>query len=214
MYHYVYKIKNLVNGKIYVGKHSTNDLDDGYMGSGKLIAKAIAKHGIENFQKEIIKMFSSSEEAFEFEHNFVNEEFIIRTDTYNLIVGGDGFFAINSNENLRKAKNRKAALAMNIITWADPEFRKRKSAALIAQTKKLFAEGKLVAPDWTGKFHSEESKVKIGLANSLHQRGEKNSQFGTIWITNDVEKCSKRINKNEIDDYVKLGWRRGRKMKW
>ena len=42
-YNYIYKITNLANGKIYIGKHSTNKLGDSYMGSGKIIKNAIAK---------------------------------------------------------------------------------------------------------------------------------------------------------------------------
>jgi len=43
MFYYLYEIKNLINNKIYVGVHKTNDLNDGYMGSGKVIRRAIKK---------------------------------------------------------------------------------------------------------------------------------------------------------------------------
>jgi len=123
MFHTIYKITNLINNKIYIGKHSCEDLNDNYMGSGKYIKRSIEKYGLYNFKKEILYFFDTPEDAYKKEKEIVNEDFINREDTYNLVTGGDTFESINSNIELRKKKNRKAALSMNKVTWKDKQFR-------------------------------------------------------------------------------------------
>jgi len=49
-FNFVYVTTNIVNGKQYVGDHSTNDLNDEYLGSGNLI-----RHAIKNIKEKILK---------------------------------------------------------------------------------------------------------------------------------------------------------------
>lgn len=84
----IYEIRNKINNFIYVGIHSTENVNDNYMGSGTRIKKAIEKEGVENFEKRILHIFDNKVNALEKEREIVNEEFIKRNDTYNLILGG------------------------------------------------------------------------------------------------------------------------------
>lgn len=90
VYYTVYKTTNTLNGKIYVGCHITNSLEDGYLGSGLCLIRAVNKYGIDSFKKEILFCFDNKVEMFKKEKEIVNEDFIIRKDNYNLSVGGSG----------------------------------------------------------------------------------------------------------------------------
>lgn len=54
-YNFIYKTTNLINNKFYIGKHSTNDLNDNYLGSGTALNRAIKKYGRKNFKREILE---------------------------------------------------------------------------------------------------------------------------------------------------------------
>lgn len=98
-YHFVYRTHNLINGKEYTGKHSTNDLNDGYYGSGPILKQAILKYGIENFAIEILSFHNSEYDALNEEARIVDEDYIQRDDTYNLTLGGVGTFSHIDNRN-------------------------------------------------------------------------------------------------------------------
>ena len=90
-YNYFYKITNLLNNHFYYGVHSTDNLEDGYMGSGKRLHYAYKKYGMENFNKEILKFFDSSSEAYKYEAEMVTEELVRNPECYNVKLGGIGW---------------------------------------------------------------------------------------------------------------------------
>lgn len=62
-YYLVYKITNVVNNKIYVGKHYGFDDDKYFASGGLIIQRAIKKYGKRNFIKETIKKYKSLEKV-------------------------------------------------------------------------------------------------------------------------------------------------------
>jgi hypothetical protein len=87
-YHYVYKTINKLNGMEYIGVHSTDNLDDNYLGSGTYLRYAFKKYGPTNFQKEIIQHFETREEAEKKEKELVSFDYITDKKVYNLVLGG------------------------------------------------------------------------------------------------------------------------------
>lgn len=223
MFYTVYKITNMVNGKIYIGVHKTNDLNDDYMGSGKLVKAAIEKYGVENFTREYLHVFDNAEDMFNMESELVNEEFVARDDTYNLALGGRcTFYLLNTSEVLRARlgsenfpnwyKAGKKAFLEKF--YGDDDFRNLMCEKLKLSSKLGVEKLKSIYEEcgWTfsNKTHSDETKRKIGQANSIAQIGDKNSQFGTMWIMNAKSGESKKIKK---DDLIPDGWVKGRKIK-
>jgi len=211
MHYTVYQTTNLINGKIYIGTHITDNIDDGYLGSGRIFRKAVKKYGPENFKRVTLFNFVTRSEMFEKERELVNEEFIARKDTYNVHLGGKGGWTpqeqlagglvivkkklgihgyskerkqeINSKGGVRARDLKRGIFAMS------EEDRKKYQAKAIQQAQTEEANKKRYAT----------------LARIGHSQGPKNTQFGTMWITNGS------INKKTAkDSEIPVGWYKGR----
>ena len=59
--HYIYKTTCNVTKRYYIGMHSTTNLEDGYLGSGKRLRYSVRKYGKENHTKEILEFLPTRE---------------------------------------------------------------------------------------------------------------------------------------------------------
>ena len=224
MFYAIYKITNQVDGKIYIGSHKTENLDDGYMGSGKYLRRAQEKYGIDKFTKEILFVFDTPELMYAKEAEIVNEDFLATENTYNLKIGGFGGWDYNNRDKdsaeYKEERRRCGRLGAERVNMAfrerlnaDPAFRDARRKVGILWNAKVRAKIREKYPNGTfsGKTHTEETKRKISESNKVTSKGERNSQYGTRWIHSLDEKKSKKIEK-----YAPLpeGWIEGRKMKF
>jgi hypothetical protein len=146
----IYETTNLVNGKKYRGAHICNDLNDGYLGSGKLLLEAILKYGFDSFQRSILYEAKTIAELYEAEARFVNAEWVADPNTYNLKIGGEGGWDYINKKGLRWNEEKKRLHSIEM---------KKKRLSGDWGPKGLPMLGKRFS-------HSEEAKKKISENSS------------------------------------------------
>jgi hypothetical protein len=208
MFYTIYKITNKLDGKIYIGKHQTHDLNDGYMGSGKILNYAINKHGIHNFSKEILFQFDNENQMNAKEAELVTEEFVKEDTNYNLCPGGNGGFGHINTSGIRNGFEHRPEINKEMNKRAVKRLKElHKDDDWKTNLKKLVSDGLLDyykdrQGHFTGRSHSEETKEKMRKPKN---QGNKNSQFGTMWITDGKE--NKKVKKDSI---IPVNWYKGR----
>lgn len=206
--HYIYKTTCNVTGKWYVGMHSTSNLDDGYMGSGKILRHSIRKYGVENHSKEILEFLPTREELVLREIEIVTKELVGDGKCMNLKEGGTGgCSSIEHKFNF----SRGGVESRKLLRETNPDWVKTFSKKASEGNIKAYESGKRersVSYDWNGKTHSKETK-QLMSDKAKERTSEQNSQYGTCWITNGTE--NKKIKKEDLETYQLDGWLRGRK---
>lgn len=101
--YYIYRIINKINGKTYIGQHKYKKLNDNYMGSGILLAKAKKKYGIKNFEKEILEFdIPNVELANDWEQMCILFERAKGKAEYNIAPGGLGHIGHHTEETKKR----------------------------------------------------------------------------------------------------------------
>ena len=195
VFYTIYKITNKINGKFYIGKHQTINLNDGYMGSGNLIKAAIKKYGKENFTKEILFIFNTEDEMNSMEKTLVT----IGEDSYNLCYGGKGGFGHINDGSIKHIERCKSAYekVKNNPNWGIYTFTKgdprSQEIQKIASTK---ANNKRKQDGLT-----ESHKAKISVKQT-----QNNSMVNRCWC---VPTDSTNFNKDKkvfLKEKIPDGW--------
>jgi hypothetical protein len=206
-YHFIYKTTNLLNNRYYIGLHSTNNLKDGYLGSGTYLRRSLNKHGRENHQLEILEFCKTREELKSREIEIVNLNEIAKKECMNLRTGGVGGFINKEHQYKCQSAGGNATAGKNIIRMHEmrtlyPEYSEYISRKI---SENLIEHFKTHDGTFKGKTHSTETKQKMSESSKGIGIGCTNSQYGTCWITN--ETINKKIYKS---DEIPNGFRTGR----
>jgi len=206
----------------YIGQHKTNNLDDGYLGSGVVISRLLEKYGPEAFIRKVLRVCNSKEELDYYEKYYIELYDALHSEEYmNLHEGGTGGFS-SYNETHR---GRPSPMKGKHQT----EYQRSKQSAMMKGNKiALNSKGRL------GQKNSEETRLllskalkgriahnkgipmseeqKFKLSNSLKkaysERPELSANisetiskrnFNCIWITNGVE--DKFVDKDTLKMY-------------
>ena len=255
-YNYFYKITNLLNSHFYYGIHSTDNLNDGYMGSGHRLILAYKKYGIENFKKDILYFFDTRKKAAIFESEMVSDALIEDNNCYNIIRGGEKFNtqgytacidSIDKKSKLVKVENYKndkkryksktqgvVVKEVNSENWKridTDEFIKNRNKYLCQTEGRIPIKdkaGRIFYVDRTddrlkderystvfsGRTHTEETKLKIKNAKIGTGVGQENSNYGKKWLCKKEgdKYISITVKKEDVERYLQNGWRLGRKI--
>lgn len=102
MRYIIYKVTNKINNRYYIGRHSTTNINDGYLGSGIAIKTAIIKYGCENFTKEILAEATSAQELWDLEAKIVSKDIVDDPLSYNMVSGGKSYLNSLKNSDPKK----------------------------------------------------------------------------------------------------------------
>lgn len=185
MYGYIYETTCNPTGKKYIGLHKTDKttLDEHYIGSGKLISRAINKYGKESFTCRILEWCETREELNQAEVKWIS---YYNADTspyyYNITRGGEG----HTCEPWNKGKH-------GVQEWTEAQ-------------EAAFEKGRhLPASDKLKKILSEYRR-NVVVSDSTKEKLRQN-QLGRKAINNGS--ITKYVFQQDLDSYLDQGWTLG-----
>lgn len=189
MYGYIYKTTNLVNGKIYIGKHKSSSFQFGkYKGSGKILNDAFKKYGFNNFKCELLESINgvpticeSKEQLNKSEKYYIDfYNCVSDSSYYNIKEGGDGGDTVNNYIWINNGKVNLFILESDLEKYKDYKkgriqkcewYTNGKSSIYIDSSIELIPEGYYkgrVIPKLKGYKQTKEHIAKLSARRKGH----------------------------------------------
>lgn len=73
-HHIIYKTTFEKTGEYYIGMHCTDNIEDGYLGSGKKLKDIITKQGKRNLKREILAYADNRQQLMALEGFYINKK--------------------------------------------------------------------------------------------------------------------------------------------
>ena len=144
MQHFIYKTTH-ISGKYYIGRHSTKNINDGYLGSGRWV-KSIKEKS--NLSREILEYCNNDKELIE------KETLLIEQNISNSLCMNWNDKGVGWSSRFNPSKLNPSRFAGDKNPMKNEEVRNKVSESV----KKGYAEGRI--HPLLGKKHTEESKEK------------------------------------------------------
>lgn len=189
---------NLINDKKYVGSHATDNIDDTYLGSGKLIIKAIKKYGKQNFKRIIIEECKDIETARLLESCCIKKYNTLNPNGYNLHPSGGSYKGSIDNRGVNHPLYGTKLSSERKLKISNSEKGKTVSIETREKISKL-NKGKI---PWNKGKQGISDETRLKLKNSL--TGRKSSNKGKKISDEQKEQISKKLQGRKLTIEHKL----------
>jgi hypothetical protein len=162
MKYLVYKTTNKQTSQYYIGAHKTNDISDGYLGSGASLRTALKEYGEANFDREVLIECSCEEEMFRQEAEMLGD--LWKTDPlcYNLKPGGKGGFDHIDNRGKNNPMKRLEVVCRCVASYKKTRAKNKDKYDEISTKNLQYAIKKN-----TGNTRTEHSKLMKSLSKDI-----------------------------------------------
>jgi len=191
-FNYVYCTTNILSGKKYIGSHSTDNLEDNYIGSGKALKDSIRSYGRQNFEIEILEFFKDKNKSLMLEEKWIKKLNTLIPNGYNISpkggLGVNGCISEETKKKISKANKgkqpwlgkrhsketiEKIRKNTNVAGNRNPFFGKKHSKESIEKIRQRSGKNIPKTEEWKskigqsnkGKKHSEESRKKMSISH-------------------------------------------------